>query len=88
MAIFEWQGVDNQADPSELLYSYQVDGAAWSDASPDTAAYLPGLNDGPHTFSVRAEDPVSNVETSFPTINFTNDCQVAFLCCCLYSKTP
>ncbi len=60
---FSFGGSDNMTASWGLLYSYRVDGGAWSPYSAGTDATLggaAGLADGPHTLHVRAKDAAGN----------------------------
>jgi hypothetical protein len=59
------------SDPGTATFECSVDGAAFSDCtSPFTTVPLP---DGPHTFSVRAEDSAGNYDPNPPSRSFTVD---------------
>ncbi|MEI6076266.1 MAG: Ig-like domain-containing protein, partial [Verrucomicrobiota bacterium] len=72
-ATVSWSGSDNGCYPSNLLYSYSIDGAAASGFVTNTLVALNGLGDGPHTVSVMAQDLHGNVDPSPATLTFSVD---------------
>ncbi len=73
---FSFGGSDNRTSDADLLYSYKVDAGEWSAYSGETSVTLggdAGLDDGPHTFYVRAKDAVGNVDESPAERSFTVD---------------
>jgi hypothetical protein len=60
-AYFAWIGTDDFADPSEILYSYNLDEGGWSDWSSSTDLQFERLSEGWHVFDVRAKDRAGNV---------------------------
>jgi signal transduction histidine kinase/CheY-like chemotaxis protein len=50
--------------PERLLYSWRIDGRAWSPLQAESVAALTGLASGAHTFEVRAVDRNWNVDPS------------------------
>ncbi len=61
-ALFVFTGTDNLTAPAELTFECSLDGAAFEDCQSGDE-YL-GLSVGPHTFQVRATDPLENVDDS------------------------
>ncbi|HEV2952080.1 MAG TPA: hypothetical protein VGZ51_08245, partial [Actinomycetota bacterium] len=59
-ASFVFSGTDNLTAPIELTFECSLDGAAFEDCQ-SGIEYL-GLSVGPHTFQVRAIDPLENVD--------------------------
>jgi hypothetical protein len=57
---FEWAGSDNCTALEDLLFSTKLDGGAWSAFSHTTSADIGPLEDGDHTFQVRATDAAGN----------------------------
>jgi signal transduction histidine kinase/DNA-binding response OmpR family regulator len=55
-----------QTPAGRLLYSYRVDGGAWSPLSEENWATLHGLGAGTHRFHVRAVDRNGNVDPAPP----------------------
>ncbi len=68
-----WTGTDNVSAPDELVYSWRLDGNAWSPESAETCADLPDLQKGKHTLEVRARDRAGNLETASASVVFTVD---------------
>jgi len=69
-------GSDDQTATADLLFSYKVDGGAWSAYQTGTSVTLGGtvgLSDGPHTFYVRARDAAGNEDASPAQRSFTVD---------------
>jgi hypothetical protein len=58
----EFSGTDNKPPPNRLMFSWRLDGGAWSPFSLSTQAMLSGLAPGPHTFEVRARDSAGNID--------------------------
>ncbi|RMF17251.1 MAG: hypothetical protein D6761_04680, partial [Candidatus Dadabacteria bacterium] len=71
--IIEYEGWHPTVDPSELVYSYRVDGGFWTPFVPATTARIPGLFEGRHVFEVRAMDPQKNVEYTPERLVFVVD---------------
>jgi signal transduction histidine kinase len=59
---FSGQDVLKDTRTGDLLFSYRVDGGAWSAFSPSTRAWMAGLEPGTHLFEVRAMDRDLNVD--------------------------
>jgi signal transduction histidine kinase/ligand-binding sensor domain-containing protein len=59
---FSGQDVLKHTRTRDLLYSYRVDGGAWSSFSHGTRAWLADLAPGRHVFEVRAMDQDLNVD--------------------------
>jgi len=55
--VLAWSG--GRADPGDVTVRYRIDTGAWIPANVSTSAQ--GLADGPHTITVRAEDPAAHV---------------------------
>ena len=53
-----------------LLYSWRVDGTAWSTWSEDTEAKPVALTEGTHVFEVKSRDRFQNEDATPATINF------------------
>jgi hypothetical protein len=73
---FAFTGSDDQTATADLLFSYKVDGGAWSAYQSGTSVTLggaAGLSDGPHTFYVRARDAAGNEDASPAQRSFTVD---------------
>lgn len=67
---FQWRG--NQAD-SLMLFSFKLDNQNWSEWSQDKTVTYEYLDEGKHTFYVKAKY-VNNIEQQTPTVvNFTVD---------------
>lgn len=59
---FAWMGSDDFTPDDEIVYSWRLDGGAWSSWSTATAVTLSLLSPhGEHTFEVRAKDFADNV---------------------------
>lgn len=71
--IIEYEGWHPTVPPSELTFSYRVDGGFWTPFVPATTARIPGLFEGRHVFEVRAKDPRNNVEYTPERIEFVVD---------------
>lgn len=62
---FEWRGRDRwYASDTELEYAFRLDGGAWTDFTDHIRASFSSLDDGPHTFEVRARDVDLNIQMS------------------------
>ena len=72
-ATFTWTGSDNKTTTSDLVYSYKLDGAAWSSWASATSRAYSGLSEGNHTFSVKAKDLAGNEAPSPATRTFSVD---------------
>ena len=59
-ATFVFSATDNLTAPAELTFECSLDGAAFEDC--DSGVEYLGLAVGPHTFAVRASDPLGNVD--------------------------
>ncbi len=73
---FSFSGTDNGTASAALLFSYKVDGGAWSGYSSSTSATLGGsggLGEGSHTIYVMAKDAAGNVDVSPAQRTFTVD---------------
>ena len=57
---FTWAGTDNIS--TSLLFSFRLDGEAWSEFEEITTIVFDNLTDGNHTFEVRAKDEAGNTE--------------------------
>ena len=66
-----WSGTDNATPPAGLVYAYRLDNQPWSAFGPATSLVLSQLADGPHTFSVKAQDAAGNVDPAPPVASFT-----------------
>jgi len=67
-----FSGIDkwNQTNPDRLLFSYRMDGGAWSPFVASGAATFHRLASGEHRFEVRAMDRSGNVDPSPPSLMF------------------
>ena len=48
--------------PSDLQYSWRLDGGPWSRFTPDDRILLAGLSSGRHTFEARSMDREFNID--------------------------
>jgi hypothetical protein len=60
-----WAGTQDVAS-----FSYNLDGTGWSPFTSATSITLTDLDEGAHTFSVRAEHKSGGIESSPPSISF------------------
>jgi hypothetical protein len=72
-ATFEWTGSDAVTQTASLQYSYKLDEGDWSTPSGDTSVTLENLDDGKHTFYVKAIDEAGNEDQSPATRGFGVD---------------
>lgn len=72
VVTFGWTGVDNKTPKSQLVYSYRLDGSAFT-VSPVTSRTFTGLTEGPHIFIVKARDRAGNEDSSPDSLRFTVD---------------
>lgn len=72
-ATFSWTGSDDVTATANLVYSWRLDGGAWSAYSSATTTTLTGLAEGSHTFDVRAKDEAGNVDPTPATRSFSVD---------------
>ncbi|MBA2692070.1 MAG: Ig-like domain-containing protein [Rubrobacter sp.] len=73
---FAFEGADNLTPGEDLLYSHKMDGGEWSSYSSETNVTLggaEGLEDGSHTFYVKAKDEAGNATASPAQRSFTVD---------------
>ncbi len=68
-----WSGIDDATPAGELLFSYKLDDADWSDWASDTCHEYTGLTDGLHTLSARAKDSAGNIDATPAVRNFLVD---------------
>ncbi len=68
-----FEGSDDVTDTENLEFSHSIDGGEWSPWSIDTTATLSGLNEGPHSFSVKARDEAGNEDATPAGTSFTID---------------
>lgn len=68
---FTWQGVDNITPADKLTFSYKLDSGTWSPCSTTKEKTYRNLDNGKHTFSVRARDAAGNFDTSPATTTFS-----------------
>src|SRR5262249_48764130 len=62
---FTFSGFDGGGTPAgSLVFSYQLDGGAWSAFGSDTTVTFPSLAEGSHTFAVKARDLAGNEDLS------------------------
>jgi hypothetical protein len=59
-ATFTFTGTDNLTPSASLVFSFRLDGGAFSPFSSQTMATFTGLAAGPHTFEVKARDLAGN----------------------------
>src|SRR5712691_1745137 len=69
-ATFTFTGTDNLTPAGNLLFAWQLDGAAFGAFSAMTSATLSGLTPGAHTFALKARDQAGN-ESAVVSRNFT-----------------
>jgi hypothetical protein len=72
-ATFTWTGSDDITATANLVYSWKLDGGAWSAYSSATTTTVTGLSEGSHTFEVRAKDEAGNVDPTPATRSFSVD---------------
>ncbi|HEX29157.1 TPA: hypothetical protein ENG04_03660, partial [Candidatus Poribacteria bacterium] len=70
---FEWTGVDNVSDVSELLFAYKLDDGDFTPFGPETDHTFNNLVEGIHTFIVKAKDKAGYEDPTPLTISFTVD---------------
>src|SRR5215510_13172124 len=69
---FTFSGFDGGGTPARsLVFSYQLDGGAWSAFGSDTTVTFPSIAEGSHTFAVKARDLAGNEDLSPATQSFT-----------------
>ncbi|HEC81736.1 MAG TPA: hypothetical protein ENI42_04865, partial [Thermoplasmatales archaeon] len=70
---FEWTGVDDTTPPSNLLFSYKLEGydTSWSTWSHTTSVSYYNLPNGGYTFKVKAKDEEGNIDPTPATREFT-----------------
>jgi signal transduction histidine kinase/CheY-like chemotaxis protein/ligand-binding sensor domain-containing protein len=68
-----FSGIDkwSQTKPERLLFSYRMDGSAWSPFQWSSAATFNRLKPGGHRFEVRAMDRSGNIDPHPPSLEFT-----------------
>ena len=59
---FRWTASDTVTSAENLVYSHKLDSGAWSNYGTATSVTLPNLDEGQHTFYVRAKDQADNEE--------------------------
>jgi hypothetical protein len=69
--LLSWSGTDNVTPLAGLVYAYRLDNQPWSAFGAATSMVLPQVADGPHTFSVKAQDAAGNVDPAPPVASFT-----------------
>ena len=67
-AKFDYHGTDDRS--GTVLYSWRVDGAAWSPFSTDTEAKPLALTQGTHLFEVKARDRFQNEDPTPASVTF------------------
>lgn len=72
-ATFIWTGTDDSTSVDDLLFSYSLDSATFSPFSYDTSHTFTGLDEGWHTFMVRAMDESQNIDPTPATRHFAID---------------
>lgn len=70
---FSWTGSDDVTATANLVYSWKLDGGAWSAYSSATSTTLAGLAEGSHTFYVRAKDAAGNEDSTPASQSFGVD---------------
>lgn len=70
---FSFGGSDDLSAGADLLYSYRIDGGAWSLYSSETSVTLESLSDGEHTLYLKARDEAGNEDGSPAEQRFTVD---------------
>ena len=66
-----WRGSDDMTPRESMVYSWRLDGGAWSAWTTDTSKTLTGLADGPHIFEVKARDLSGNEDPTPARCEFT-----------------
>jgi len=82
-AYFSWSGSDLVTLPGGLLYQYKKDNGAWSNWKSQNDYFWNFINQGRHTFAVRAKDAVGNtsaviehvfwVDVTAPSVDFDHE---------------
>ena len=64
--LMSWDAIDRwqQSQPEDLRFQWRVDGGAWSPWTARKTAILTSLDQGEHTFEVRAHDIDLNIEAN------------------------
>src|SRR5215813_2394115 len=70
-ATFTFSGSDNLTPAGNLVFSYRLDGGAWSAFASDTTVTFPNLAETSHTFSVKARDLAGNEDPTPATRTFS-----------------
>ena len=73
-----WTGSDNETQVGQLLYSFRIDGGAWSEWSTSICNSLT-LTDGQHVFEVKAKDLTDNEDQTPATRSFSVDTGVPLI---------
>ena len=68
-----WTGTDDATAVAQLVYSYQIDGLAWSDYVVATSVSYSNLMDGAHAFEVKAKDQSGNEDLTSANRTFYVD---------------
>ena len=68
-----YRGSDDITPPEDLEFSYRMDEGEWSEWTDATTVSFDGLEEGEHTFSVRARDGAGNEDPSPSEVSFTVD---------------
>src|SRR5215470_17830303 len=70
-ATFTFSGTDNLTPVGNLVFSYQLDGGAWSAYAPGTTVTFSALGETSHTFAVKAKDLAGNEDPTPATSTFS-----------------
>jgi RHS repeat-associated protein len=70
-ATFTFSGSDNLTPVGNLVFSYRLDGGAWSAFASDTTVTFPTLTEASHTFEVKARDLAGNEDPTPATRTFS-----------------
>jgi len=63
----KWEGTDDFTPTNEIVYSWRLDGGAWSAWSTDTQVQFIQITQGAHVFEVKAKDLAGNVSDPVET---------------------
>lgn len=74
-----FRGMDDISGQERLEFSYTMDDGGWSDLTGSTVASFNNLNDGEHTFSVKARDEAGNEDQTPAEARFIIDTQLPVL---------
>jgi len=68
---FTWSGADDRTPSAELVYSCKLDNGDWSEYTTETSHSFSNLNEGKHTFYVKAMDRMANEDPTPAERSFT-----------------